>query len=100
MNHATRDALDAFVFKVKNIEGTDAPTVVVAVLPVVHAVFPPAFVTAPPFASDIAVLQPPFRGTQCIRFATLVIDAPGSQTKIKGPSQSDATDNEGTFGVM
>ena len=100
MNHSARDSLDAFIIKVKNIEGTNTPTMIIAVLPIIHTVFPPAFVTSPPFASNIAVLQPPFRNTKGIGITTLIIDVLGSETKVKRGTQSDTTYNQGALGIM
>lgn len=76
MIHTSRNPLDTFVFQIKDIDWTDAPTLVVTVLPVVHAIFPPFFVVSPPFSCDVAVLQSPFRNAKSIALAAEVIDTP------------------------
>ena len=82
VDHTTRDALNAVVAEIDDIEWTDAPTVIVTILPVLHAVLPPAstIVTTPPLASNITVLQSPVCHAQCIGLATEVVDVLGSHT--------------------
>ena len=77
MRHAARDALETLCFSIKNIERTDAPTVVIAILPVIHAVLPPVTILSPPFTSDITILKSPLCRAKGIGVTTLVINVFG-----------------------
>lgn len=98
--HATRDALYVAAVKVDYVKRTYAPAVVVAVLPVVHAVFPPSFVGTPPFSRHIIILQSPAGGFQCVGFPALIIHMIRRHAKVERTSQCYATDDDGSCGIM
>lgn len=100
MGHAAWDALDTFLMEIEHVEGTYAPALIVTVLPVVHAVFPPIAVTSPPFACSIAVAQSPVGGSCGIGIATLVVDVAGSHAEIEYAAEGYPTDNERAAGIM
>lgn len=98
--HATRDALYVAAVKVDYVKRTYAPAVVVAVLPVVHAVFPPSFVGTPPFSRHIIILQTPAGGFQRVGFPALIIHMIRRHTKVERASQCHAADDDGSCGIM
>lgn len=55
--HSIWNPLDALAIKIDNIQWTDAPTIVVAILPIVHAILPPSCtgVPSPPLSGDVAI---------------------------------------------
>ena len=92
--HSARNTLQDVAVKRQHIERTNAPTEVVTVLPVVHAVLPPTLIAAPPLARDVVVLESPLRGARRVRVSTLVVYALGSQSEVYNASQSDTANDE------
>lgn len=100
MAHATGDALYVAAVKIDYIKRTYAPAVVVAVLPVVHAVFPPSFIGTPPFSRHIIILQSPAGSFQRVGLSALIIHMIRRHAKVERASQCYATDDDGSCGIM
>ena len=98
--HAAGRALQHIVGERQHVEGPDAPTIVVAVLPVVHAILPPSGVLAPPLARHIVVVEPPTGHIERIGEPTLAIDAAGRNAEIEHAAQRDPAHHERPRGVM
>lgn len=100
MAHSAGNSLHRGLVEVEDVKRPDAPAVVVAVLPVVHTVLPPAGVSSPPLTGDVVVIQPPFGGSESVGMAALVIDIFRSHSKIQYPSERDPADYDGPAGIV
>ena len=77
MTHTSMNALDVPIVQVDDIEGAYAPAEIITVLPIVHAVFPPATVGTPPFSCYKTVVQSPSGGGMGVGVAAFSIDMVG-----------------------
>lgn len=95
MLHAALDVLGALGAEVVDVDGADAPGVVVAVLPVEHTVLPIAAAVVPPFAGGVvialAVAVEDGGGTAPAR---LVIDIFGGESVVEGAAEGDTADDD------
>ncbi len=90
MTHPSGDTLHLLVTQIKHIERTYTPAVVVSVLPVVHAIFPPTHIFAPP-------LSGPVSGSVVIGVSTLFENSVGSKSKIYCLSKRYTAYNESVY---
>ena len=73
---------------------------VVAVFPVVHAVFPPTAVGTPPFAGGVAVVQSPTCSPEGIGMAALAKDIVRSEPEGNHASEAHAAHNQRACAVV
>lgn len=99
---AAGDSLHDAVMRMDGIDRADTPTVVIAVLAVVHTYLPPvgAAVATPPFAAYIAVIQSPIRDRSGIGIAGLVIDIIRHEDRINRFTHRDTRDDGGSLLVV
>ena len=95
MRRSSWDALHDTVTGMDGIDRPDTPTLVVPVLPVIHAYLPPvgAAVPPPPFATYIAVIQPPVGYGFGIGMSRRGIDGVRHKHRIDGLTHRDAGDD-------
>lgn len=90
MAHSSWYALYVIVANPDDIQGADAPRIIVAVLPVVHTVFPPSGIHSPPFSCSITMPQSPFRSHMRVCLSTSLVNTVWSQPHSKALSKKAA----------